>query len=292
MRAFVNRRLKPRTGNPACLSEWSGSSVGRMDEPHSLAVVVAHPDDDAYGCAGSIALHENDPGFRFCLVLATDGAAGQIAEGVPTTPQELGTWRRRESVNAWRAHGTIPDRHEWLDYDDGHVAEVGFDELVGRILAILLQERPQVVVTFGPDGITGHRDHIAVGRATDEAFARARHVPGPGLRRLVHGALRETTLERWNQRRHQQGLEPWDPAREYHLRPVPDASIDIEVDTSTVAHRIVAGLLEHKSQRHVLIDPGVDERRWARIVSRESSVMAWPARPSESPLLTDLFAGL
>ncbi len=42
-----------------------------MKEPHSLAVVVAHPDDDSYGCAGSIALHENDPGFRFCLVLAT-----------------------------------------------------------------------------------------------------------------------------------------------------------------------------------------------------------------------------
>lgn len=128
-----------------------------MDEPHSLAVVVAHRDDNAYGCACSIAQHENDPGFRFCLVLATDCGAGQIADGVPTTPHELGTWRRRESVNAWRAHGTIPDRHEWLDYADGHLAEVGFDGLVGRILEILLQEGPQVVVTFGPDGITGHR---------------------------------------------------------------------------------------------------------------------------------------
>lgn len=263
-----------------------------MDEPHSLAVVVAHPDDDAYGCAGSIAMHENDPGFRFCLVLATDGGAGQIADGVPTTPQELGSWRRKESVNAWRAHGTIPDRHEWLDYADGHLPEVDFDELVGRILAILLQERPQVVVTFGPDGITGHRDHIAVGRATDEAFTRARQVPGPGLKRLVHGALRASTFERWNQTRQQQGMEPWDPAREYHLRPVPDELIDIDVDTHHVAHRIVAGLLEHKSQRHVIVDPGVNERRWARIVSRESSVIAWPARSPGSPLLTDLFEGL
>jgi LmbE family N-acetylglucosaminyl deacetylase len=115
-----------------------------MNEPHSLAVVVAHPDDDAYGCAGSIALHENDPGFRFCLVLATDGGGGQIAAGVPTTPHELGAWRRRESANAWRAHGRIPDRHEWLDYADGQVAEADFEELVGRILAVLLEERPQV----------------------------------------------------------------------------------------------------------------------------------------------------
>ena len=101
-----------------------------MNEPHSLAVVVAHPDDDAYGCAGSIALHEKDEGFRFCLVLATDGGAGQISAGVPTTPDALGAWRRRESANAWRAHGRIPDRHEWLDYADGQVAEADFEELV------------------------------------------------------------------------------------------------------------------------------------------------------------------
>lgn len=263
-----------------------------MHEPHTLAVVVAHPDDDAYGCAGSIALHENDPGFRFTLILATDGAAGQIAEGVPTTPEELGAWRRKESVRAWQAHGTIPDRHEWLDYVDGHVAEVDFEELVGRILEIFLQERPQVVVTFGPDGITGHRDHIAVGRATDEAFKRARQVPGPGLRRLVHGALRLSTFERWNRRRRISGMDPWDPAREYHLHPVPDEEIDIDVDTRQVAHRIVAGLMEHKSQRHVLVDPGVDELRWAKIVSREASVIAWPPWPADQPLLRDLFEGL
>jgi LmbE family N-acetylglucosaminyl deacetylase len=263
-----------------------------MNEPHSLAVVVAHPDDDAYGCAGSIALHEDDPGFRFCLVLATDGGAGQIAAGVPTTPHELGAWRRRESANAWRAHGRIPDRHEWLDYADGQVAEADFEELVGGILAVLLEERPQVVATFGPDGITGHRDHIAVGRATDEAFHRARQTPGPGFRRLVHGAMRASTFERWNLRRQRQGLAPWDPTVEYHLRPVPDEWIDIEVDTRQVAHRVVAGLLEHKSQRDVLVDPGMDERRWARMASRESTVMAWPGRPPGSPLLTDLFEGL
>jgi LmbE family N-acetylglucosaminyl deacetylase len=79
-----------------------------MNEPHSLAVVVAHPDDDAYGCAGSIALHENDPRFRFCLALATDGGAGQIAEGVPTTPDVLGAWRRRESANAGPASRQPP----------------------------------------------------------------------------------------------------------------------------------------------------------------------------------------
>jgi LmbE family N-acetylglucosaminyl deacetylase len=263
-----------------------------MNEPHSIAVIVAHPDDDAYGCAGSIALHEHDPGFRFVLVLATDGAAGQISAGVPATPETLGAYRRVESANAWRAHGTIPVRHEWLGYDDGRLPQVGFEELVRRVLEILLTERPQVVATFGPDGITGHRDHIMIGRATDEAFERARHTPGPGLRRLVHGALRASTFERWNVARRRAGLPGWNPTMEYHLRPVPDEQIDIEVDTSAVSSRIVAGLLEHRSQRDVLIDPSSSVGHWERVVSREPAVMAWPPRAAGQPLLHDLFEGL
>jgi LmbE family N-acetylglucosaminyl deacetylase len=263
-----------------------------MNEAHSIAVIVAHPDDDAYGCAGSIALHEHDPGFRFVLVLATDGAAGQISRGVPATPATLGAWRRVESANAWRAHGTVPARHEWLGYADGHVAEADFEELVARLQSILEVERPQVVATFGPDGITGHRDHITIGRAADEAFHRARCVPGPGLRRLVHGAIRASVFERWNTARRRAGAEAWDPGREYHLRPVPDEAIDIEVDTSAVCSRIVAGLLEHRSQREVLIEPGASVRRWERMVSREPAVMAWPPRAAGQPVLADLFEGL
>lgn len=225
-------------------------------------------------------------------MLATDGAAGQISAGVPATPATLGAWRRVESANAWRAHGTIPVRHEWLGYDDGLLPEVGFEELVQRVHAILLQERPQVVATFGPDGITGHRDHIAIGRATDEAFRRAREVPGPGLRRLVHGAIRASTIDRWNAARRRKGVAAWDPNTEYHLRPVPDAAIGIEVDTSSVRARVVAGLLEHRSQRDVLIEAGSSVRRWERVVSREPSVLAWPPRAAGEPLLTDLFEGL
>lgn len=263
-----------------------------MKEPHTVAVVVAHPDDDAYGCAGSIALHENDPGFRFVLVIATDGAKGEIAPGVPVLAGELGAWRRVESVNAWRAHGTLPDRHEWLDYQDGQLHDVDPRELSGRIQQILQEERPQVVVTFGPDGITGHRDHIAIGRATDLAFHAARRSPGPGLRRLVHGAMRASTFHRWNAARVRHGLQPWNPDLEYHLRPVPDEQIGIEVDTSTVADRIVAGLQAHRSQGHVLNEGGIDARAWAHSLSREPSVVAWPPRALDAPVLGDLFEGL
>ncbi|WP_417219191.1 PIG-L deacetylase family protein [Arthrobacter sp.] len=263
-----------------------------MPEQRSIAVVVAHPDDDAYGCAGSIALHAGDPGFRFVLVIATDGAAGDIADGFPATRATLGALRRVESRNAWAAHGVVPDRHEWLDYDDGGLAGVDPAELAARVEEVLLRERPSIVCTFGPDGITGHRDHIAIGRATDTAFHAARRRGGPGLVRLVHGALRRSTFDRWNEHRRRTGAPPWDPDREYDLHPVPDGQIDIEVDTSSVAPRIVAGLLEHRSQQHVLHPPGMDEVTWAHQVSREHFVLAWPRQPRNGRLLTDLFEGL
>ncbi len=254
-------------------------------------LVAAHPDDDAYGLAGSVALHAADPGFRYVLVHATFGEGGEIAPGFPATRESLGAIRKRECEAAWRAHGRVPDRHEWLGLPDGRVAEGPAHELVAAIERIMAEERPDVVATFGPDGITGHPDHVAVGAATDAAFHRLREDGGPGLRRLVHGALPKSVFERWNVKRVERGLEPYDPSTVYHVRGVPDEEIGIVVDTTTVADRIVNGLMEHRSQRHVIAG-GVDGDHWRRMVAREHLVLAWPPRAAGDPVLTDVFEGL
>ena len=258
----------------------------------SVLLVVAHPDDDAYGLAGSVALHADDAGFRFTLVHATDGAAGEIPPGFPATRASLGAVRRGECRNAWRALGRVPDRHVWLGYPDGEVAAVPGEELVDRIATLLEEERPEVVATFGPDGITGHPDHLAVGAATDMAFHRCRAAGGPGLRRLLHGAMKASTFERWNAARVRAGREAWDPTRVYHLRGVPDELIGMEVDTTAVADRIVAGLSQHRSQLHLISDPTRSAGDWRRTVGREFFVVAWPAREPEDPVLQDIFEGL
>ncbi|MET3812292.1 PIG-L family deacetylase [Arthrobacter sp. UYEF3] len=112
---------------------------------HSVALVTAHPDDDAYGLAGSVALHARNPEFRFILILATDGGAGEVAPVVDVPAGTLGAFRRREDEAAWRSHGRPPDRHEWFGYRDGGVADVPFGELTGRIALILREERPRVL---------------------------------------------------------------------------------------------------------------------------------------------------
>ena len=176
-------------------------------------MVAAHPDDDAYGMAGTVALHADDPGFRFVLVHATDGGAGDIAPDFPATRETLGALRREEDERAWRALGRPPDRHEWLGYEDGAVSEVPFDELVDRLAGILEEERPDVVGSFGPDGITGHPDHVTVGAATDAAFDRVAASGGEGLQRLVHGAMPQSVFQRWNDTRRRKGHRALGPGR-------------------------------------------------------------------------------
>jgi hypothetical protein len=118
----------------------------------TFAVVVAHPDDDAFGWAGTVAMHADDADFRFVLVHATDGGAGDIREGFAATRETLGAIRRAECATAWRAVGRMPDRHEWLGHADGSVGDVPPDELADRIGAVLSDEEPDVVATFARTG--------------------------------------------------------------------------------------------------------------------------------------------
>jgi LmbE family N-acetylglucosaminyl deacetylase len=258
----------------------------------TLACVFAHPDDDAYGVAGSVARHAADPDFRFVLIHATYGEQGDIRDGFPATRETLGAIRKAEDEAAWRAHGRVPDRHEWLGLPDGGVADVPFDDAVAAVARILDEEEPAVVVTFGPDGIFGHPDHIAIGAATDEAFARLRSDGRPGFKRLAHGAVPQSVFERWNRQRAELGLFTFDPTQTYHMRGVPDDQIRITVHCREAASRIVAGLREHKSQLHVMSDDPTDTEQWERRVGREWYTIAWPENEPSASMLTDLFDGL
>ena len=172
------------------------------------------------------------------------------------------------------------------------MAGVPFEDVVTAVARILDEEDPAVVVTFGPDGIFGHPDHIAIGAATDEAFARLRAGNRSGFQRLLHGAVPQSVFERWNRQRAELGLFTFDPTQTYHMRGVPDEQIRVTVDCRTVAGRIVAGLRQHKSQLHVMSDDPTNTSQWERRVSREWYTIAWPDAAPGAPMLDDLFDGL
>lgn len=255
----------------------------------SLLFVAAHPDDDVFGAARAVALHADDPDLHFSLIHATDGEAGEIAPDSGVSRAELGAVRRRETRDGWEAIGRLPDRHEWFGLPDGGLTEHPYEDLVDRIGRVMAEERPDVVITFGPDGITGHPDHIAVSAATTEAFTQLRET-GDGLRRLLYCTVPQSWIDHWNAERVSQGLEPWDPAKPYHLRGVPDASIGIDADTRDVVDRALAGVRAHKTQwsyQTMDSDPAL-----ADSLKRDHYVIAWPAEEPPSPPLGDVFEGL
>lgn len=135
--------------------------------PGGLAAVLAHPDDESFGCAGALAL-AHDAGATTRLLVVTRGEAGS-PDGVAAPA--IGDQREAELICAARAIGL--DEVSLLDgYADGAVADQPFDQLVDEIAAWLADRRPAAVITFGPHGVTGHPDHVLVGSATRWAVER------------------------------------------------------------------------------------------------------------------------
>jgi LmbE family N-acetylglucosaminyl deacetylase len=251
---------------------------------------AAHPDDDVMGAVGLMALHRDDPDLRFVLVHATDGEQGEIAEGSGATRETLGQVRREEDRRSWEVVGRPPDRHEWLALPDGGLADL-HAELTRRLTEIMADERPDVVLTFGPDGITGHPDHIAVGAATTDAFHTLRTTPGPGFRRLFHGAFPQPALDRDNAERVRRGLKPWDPTKVYEPRGVPEEFIDCTVDQTEVVDLVRLAFREHRSQ---WAPPWSDleDHEWHYSAGKSHCVQAWPPRERGLPRLADPLEGL
>ena len=136
---------------------------------HTLLSVWAHPDDEAFGPAGLIrAAHEQ--GIRTVGVSATHGEGGKTGDPPRATTETLGAVRVAELHKSALIMGV--DRIEVWEYPDGGLADVTPTILLKRVLALLEEEKPTIVLTFGPDGMYGHPDHIAIHVATTQAFAQ------------------------------------------------------------------------------------------------------------------------
>ena len=129
--------------------------------PQTLMAIFAHPDDEAFGAGGTLTKYAAQ-GYDVYLVTATRGEAGQITESDLSTAANLPYVREQELRCACEIYGIHPPL--FLDYVDGQLPIVHQGQAVGKLVRIIRELRPQVVVTFGPDGIYGHYDHIAVHR--------------------------------------------------------------------------------------------------------------------------------
>lgn len=134
--------------------------------PRRLLGVWAHPDDEAYLSAGLMDQVVRAGGTVTLLAL-TDGEAG-FGPDDHRSAAERRRQRRRELDEATAAVGVTDVRR--LGLPDGSVAAADPEAVVAAIAAAIDEVRPDVVATFGPDGITGHDDHVACSHLTTRAW--------------------------------------------------------------------------------------------------------------------------
>jgi len=136
-----------------------------------LLAVFAHPDDESMGMGGTLAKYSAE-GVETHLICASRGERGWFG------PEEqnpglsmLGQLREKELEAA--VHELGMSGLYFLDYIDGDVDQADHAEAIGRIVTHIRKIKPQVVVTFPPDGNYGHPDHIATGQFTSAAIVCA-----------------------------------------------------------------------------------------------------------------------
>ncbi len=147
-------------------------------------VVVAHPGDEAFGFGGAIA-QAAAIGAYVVVVCATrgrfdprlqdkapaPGGRNRPIHDRPVVWRNLDTVREDEMRRSVALLGVRVLRV--LDYAEELLADVDFDHLVERIVEPIRMHRPEVIVGFGPDGVTGDADHMTISRATEAAFELA-----------------------------------------------------------------------------------------------------------------------
>lgn len=131
-----------------------------MSHTFKLLAVLAHPDDESLGVGGTLAKYAAE-GVETYLVTATRGERGRFgSRGKTADPAEVGSVREAEL----RAAAAVLGIREVsiLGYPDGGVDQVDATMAIRAIVSHIRRLRPDVIVTFGPEGAYGHPDHIAI----------------------------------------------------------------------------------------------------------------------------------
>ncbi len=146
----------------------------------SIVFFHAHPDDEAIFTGGTIWLLAAQ-GWRVVVVIATGGEWGEAVPGFGHA--DLAAVRRRETLAAARVLGIA--RVEFLGYHDSglsgdpahtcpnSLAWADEDEVAARVGTIVTEESASALVTYDPEGIYGHPDHLVVHRAAMAAAGGA-----------------------------------------------------------------------------------------------------------------------
>ena len=241
--------------------------VGHTVRMHTLLCLHAHPDDEAIATGGSMA-RAHAEGHRVVLVVATDGAHGEVPDDLA---EEESLVDRRRAETAVSADALGVDRVEFLGYTDsgmtgwnanahdGSFWQADTDEAAARLAPILVDEGVDVLTIYDWHGGYGHPDHIKVHRVGKRA-AELVAADLPALR-VVEATMNRDEMRRGIVMAKEMGVGDFGPADEdgEEFDPdspmddgnpmgTPEAEITLGVDVSEFVDRKWAAIAAHRSQ--------------------------------------------
>jgi N-acetylglucosamine malate deacetylase 2 len=233
----------------------------------SILLIFAHPDDESFGPSGTTAKYR-DLGIPTDLICATRGEVGSrldVPEGVETAAAREAELRKAAAIIGIRAI-------YFLDFIDGQLDHVKPALINKKITKIMQKLQPEVVITFGPDGISGHPDHIAVGKAATAAFNSLQN-KGMGPRKLYYITIPESVLPN---------------AATMGLSTRPDKEVTTSIDITDYLDLKIQAIAAHTSQQ--------DARDFSEMLGQSKSnafiikEYYYPVYPKNTIKETDLFS--
>lgn len=163
-------------------------------------------------------------------------------------------------------------------HQDGTLHQGDPGPLISRIVGFLRRARPDVVITFGPEGApTGHRDHRAISRAATAAFFLA-GIPTENAEQLVNGVAPHRASRLF--------YTAWEPPPPHAELTLQSVAATASIDVRAFRHTSIAAFMAHRTQRDL-------EQRFMTEALKEVEQYALAAGvPQPSAMATDLFDGL
>jgi N-acetyl-1-D-myo-inositol-2-amino-2-deoxy-alpha-D-glucopyranoside deacetylase/mycothiol S-conjugate amidase len=280
-----------------------------MDARRTLLAVHAHPDDECIGTGGILARYAAD-GVRTVLVTCTDGAVGEISDPSLATPDNLAEVRACELDESVRILNV--SRLVKLGYRDSGMAgtadnnhpaafqQADLEQAIQRVVKVVREERPSIIVTYDERGGYGHPDHIRAHQVAVAAFHLAGDVGyaagGPvwATSKLYYSVIPRSALRAFAERLRAAGIQtPFSETSESAAEVpfgVDDDQVTATVDVSAFIDAKRAALEAHRTQMgpdqfFMRLPPAL----FAEAFGRETfQRMAGPGPSHE----TDLFEGL
>lgn len=198
-----------------------------MTRKPTLVCIFAHPDDEAFGPAGTI--HKLTKTHDVYILCATKGQAGQ--DSFEESKDSLTKRRAQELRLSAKILGV--KKVYFMGFKDGTLSNNIYHKLADKIKKHLNVLNPEIVITFEPHGISGHIDHIVVSMVTTFVFLKM-----PSIKELWYVVtLKERAVK----------------MRDYFIYFPPGYSkdeVDKIVDVSDVWDTKVKAMLVHESQKH------------------------------------------